>query len=503
MKNTVDEIILSFSKEELREFKYFLSRRNSHIYERHDLKVVDEIRSRKEVEQKNIAAYRKTKNRLKTQLEHFIQLENIKRSTASRVQNLVEVAIYMFRKSLYNHAWDYLIRAEKMAQEDEQYELLDSIYYIQILYSYNIAVPPPVGFSVTDLLVKRDANMAYTQTNNNANAAYALLIHEMRELFSKQLDADIDSLVETILEKYELSDKLHVDNLNIYCKTVNIVCRALREKRDYKSMKVYSINSYNLLRQKRLLEKVPIHFLMDLLDAIGVAALRSKDYKNTEKFQDLYTFYAKKFSKQIDDYSYYDFIPYVGDADLYLCTNRLAEARTKLMYIYKKYANYSDSVRIYFLLRINMLAMHFSSDDYKICIRLYQEIMGLNEKKILNERGFRLELILYTEIYGAIFYYENDDTDYAYHLVTKIKKKYATVLSRQGSKREKLFIRILEKILNTSSYLDSNSFISDCKEFLQLKEFIPGDYEYISLNAWLLSKWKAKKYYDCFLQLVN
>lgn len=502
MKNTVDEIIASFSKEELREFKYFISRRNNNIHEREDLKVIGMIRKKAPVAPANISAYRKTKNRLKTQLEHFIQLGNIKSNPASRIQNLVEVATYLFSKNLYNHAWDYLIKAERMAAEEEQYELLDSIYYIQILYSYNIAVPPPAGFSVANLLARRDENLAYTKINNNANAAYALLIFEMRELFSKQLDADIDSLVNTILERYELNDTLHKDNLNIYCKTVNIVCRALREKRDYENMKVYSINSYNQLKQKRLLEKVPANFLMDLLDAIAVAALRSKDYKNTEKFQDLYTFYARKFQHQIDDYSYYDFIPYVGDTDLYLCTNRLEEARKSMALINKKYAAYTASIRIYFLLRINLLAVYFPSKEYASCIKTFHEIMSQNEKKILNERGFRLELILYTEIYGVIFYYENDDPDHAHYMLTKIKKKYAEVLKRQGSKREKLFMRILEKIINDPSYLRSNQFISDHKEFIQLKQFIPGDYEYISFNAWLTSKATQRTYYECFLEIV-
>lgn len=503
MKNTVDEIICSFTREELREFKYFLNKGNNGLYEREDLKVIDMIRSQHPVMPANVQAYRKTKNRLKAKLEQFIALENIRRSTVSYIQNMVEVARFLFAKNLYNHAWDYLVKAEELAAREEEYELLNTIYYIQILYSYNIAVPPPKDFSVPQLLEKRDQNLSLTQTDNNANAAYALLIHEMRELFSHQFDADIDVLVNRILDRYALNNQLNYENLNIYCKIVNIVCRALREKRDYQQMKEYSINSYKLLKKKRLLEKVPINFLMDLLDAIGVAALRSKDYRNTEKYQELYTFYAKKFQQQIDDYSYYDFIPYIGDADLYLCTNRLDDARKVLLTVSKKYAGYTDSIRIYFLLRINLLAMHFACREYKTCIRLFQEIISQNEKKILNERGFRLELMLYTELYGAIFYYEHDDADHAYYMLGKIKKKYAEALNSKGAQREKVFIRIMEKMINDASYTRKQEFAAAHKEFVALKEFVPGDYEYISLNAWLTSKLKGQTYYEAFLEIVN
>src|SRR5205085_639914 len=127
--------------------------------------------------------------------EYFIELENIKTDAISRIQNLIEVAQYLFGKNLYDHAWNYLIKAEQMATRAEEYELLNYIYYKQILYSHNIAVPPPQEFSIPRLLEKRNDNLSFARTDGNANAAYALLMHEMREVFSRQLYADIDLLV--------------------------------------------------------------------------------------------------------------------------------------------------------------------------------------------------------------------------------------------------------------------------------------------------------------------
>ena len=502
MKNTVDAIISSFSKEEFREFKYFLLRRNTSQEVREDLKVLESIRLEHQTPPENIQAYRQTKNRLKTQLEYFIEMENIKRNPISHIQNMIEVARFLFARHLYDHAWDYLFKAEQMAARAEEYELLNHIYYMQILYSYNIAVPPPKAFSVPKLLEKRKQNLSYAHTDSNANAAYALLIHEMRELFSQKLSGYIDQLVNGILKDYDLNGVMD-DHIRIYCKIVIIVSRALREKRDYVSMKIYTIKTYKLLEEKNMLDKVPLEFMMDLLDAIGVAALRSKDYENTEKYQQLYTFYASKFRQQPQVYSYYDFILYIGDADLYMCTNRLPEAREELLKVYKKYATYKDSIRIYFLLRVNVLAMYFKCRDYTSCIKIFNEIMNQNEKKILNERGFRLELMLYTEIYGAIFHYENEDADHAYYLLGKIRKKYAGALRSGETERESMLIRIMEKMINNAGYLKSKKFAAEYKEFISLKEFVPGDYEYISLNAWLSSKYSGRPYYDCFLELVQ
>lgn len=502
MKNTVDVIIQSLTKEEFREFKYFLNRRNTNLDEREDIRVLNQIRAGAEVPSENVQAYRQTKNRIKAQLEYFVEFENIKRDPISQIQNYIEVAKFLFYKNLYNHAWDYLNRAEKLAEDMEEYSLLDHIYAIQISYTYNVAVPSPKGLPVPRLLEKRKNNLSLSKIDGNANAANALLIYEIRRLFSAHLSANIEQLVNKILVDYELND-LSKDKIRIYCKIVIIVCRGLRENRDYHNMKTYGINGYNFIKRKNMLNKIPLNYLMDLLDGICIAALRSKDYASYEKYQIIYGAEAQKQKAHPDEYSYYDFVPYVDAADLYLCTNKLKKARESLLVIYKKYYDYHDSIRIYFLLRANLLAMYFASREYAICIRLYHEIMNQDKKKILSEPGFRLDLIIYTELFGVIFYYEHDDADYAWYLLKGIKRKYSETLIKAESKREQLFIKVMEKMISDPSYRQNKAFISECKSMIRMKAFIPGDNEYISLNAWITSKITGRDYYECFLELVS
>lgn len=503
MKNSVDEIIKSFTRDELREFKYFVTRRNNVAEEREDVNVITAIRNGAEVPD-NVRAYRQTKNRIKKQLEHFLAIENIRFRDTSRIINMLEVASYLFRKNLYNHAWDYIVKAEQMAIEKEEYELLNYIYYIQISYTYNIAVPPsPKIMSVEKLLERRDKNLSYAKTDGNANAAYAYMVHEIRQQFSKKFDADIDQLVDEIYQRYDLKDVIYYDQMKIYCRTVNMVCRALREKREYVKLKSYAINSFLVIKRKKMVDKIPIESLMDLLDVICISALRSKDYINYEKYQIMYTEYARKMMRHPDEYSYYDFIPFIDAADLYLCTNRLEKARERLLTLYQKYQKYVAAPRIYFLLRVNLIAMHFAGNEYKKCIRMYQEIMSFNENRILSEPGFRLELMIFTDIYGAICYYENDDAEYATLILKKIRRKYAEALQQQQSERESMFIRMMEKIFNNPSYITSKRFKADYEKFRSLQEFIPGDNEYISMTAWLESKLTGESYYTCFLRIVN
>jgi hypothetical protein len=110
-------------------------------------------------------------------------------------------------------------------------------------------------------------------------------------------------------------------------------------------------------------------------------------------------------------------------------------------------------------------------------------------------------MMLLTEIYGIILYYENDDIEYAWYLLNKIKRKY-NLLLKQEAKREQFFIRLLGKMINDASYLKSKRFISDHQQFVQMKDYEAGNKEYISLNAWLTSRLTGKSYYECFLEIV-
>lgn len=502
MKHTVDEIILAFSKQELREFKYFLAKRNTGIQEREDLKLIEHIRSGKNTDIKNINAHHQTRKRLKRQLEQFALIENLRHDEESHLYAQIEMAKYLFRKNLHKQAWEYLINMERKAVQSEYYRLLDYNYDIQIAYSYNVVLSEPSISHVPDMLQKRNDNLPFAMADSNANAAYALLIYELKKQFAEQLTFDIDQLVDEVLSKFNLKDSLFDNDLRIYCKIVNLVCRALREKREYYSLKNYAIGIYKTLKRKRQLEKIAPEFLMDLLDAICVATLRSADYVNCEFFTGLYTQQAKKMLVHSDEYSYYDFIPMIGVNDLCLCTGKIAKAKEIMLNLQKKYARYKESARIYFLLRINLIAVHFSCNEYEKCIKLYNEIQTLHHRKILEEPGFRIELIFFTDIYGIIFHYEDGAHEYALYLLNKVKRKYAVLLRHPDSKREKLFLNILEKMLTSRSYPGSKKIMSDCEECVRIKRFTPGDFEYISMGAWLYAKITGMSYYNCFLGFV-
>jgi hypothetical protein len=499
MQNVVDKVISGFSAQELKKFKNFLQRNEG--FNRTDTKIVDEIRKGINDEKKSNAS-RQARKRLKIQLNKFALIENAQQDEISEINSLIEMAKYLFRKNLYEQAWHYLLTAEQMAIKLEEYELLNFIYYIQISYSSNMSIANVPVPSTLALLDKCEENLSLAITDIRANSAYAYLLNEISELFSKELYVDMDLLIDTVLKKYHLDDKIY-DSPKIYSKIVNLVCRALRTKQDYEKLKEYSMKSYHTMSTRNMFEKISREFRIELMRSICSSTIRTKEYDTCETFWGNYSAAVEEYgNNQHDKYLYYFFLLNITSSDLMMCTNRLAVAREKLLNLNTLYGDNKQPL-IHFMLRINLLAMHFKHQEYSTCIKIISIIMQQDQKKILKAIGMGLEIIFYTDIYTAIIHYDNDDKDYASHLLQRTKRKYADILNGPGSKREQIFIRILEKLINDPSYIGSKKFLADESKFSALKTYIPGDKEYISFNAWLASKRTNTPYYNCFLELVN
>jgi hypothetical protein len=498
--NIVDEIITNFSSYELREFKYFLQRRNNHIHERKDLQMIDRIRSGESAKDSSTNMLHQTRKRLKQQIELFVELENTRCDKVSKLLNIIEMATYLFRKNMYNRAWEYIQKAEQIAIEREEYQVLNFIYVMQMSYLSSTYASPAPSPSAKELLERRDLNVELSKMDMNAYAAYTSLTDQFKKMSSKDIHTNIDVVVNDTLKKYNLEDKVYTWP-RIYSKIVNVVCKGLTEKDDYVQLKKYALKSYQIMQKKKMIEHVHADFMMELLQSICQASLCTRDYKTCNKFLTSYQERIETFKSRKDKYPYHHFTYFIISSQVFTCNDELDKAKKTLALPDKRYINNKQFIKIYFLYRINLLAVNFKQHNLIECIKIFSDLTRLNEEKISNEIEIGLEMILMTEIYGVIIYYENDDIDYAWYLLNKIKRKYNQQF-KQDAKREQLFIKILGKIINDASYPKSKQFMSDYKQFSQLKEYVAGNKEYISLNAWLNARLTGRKYYDCFLDLV-
>jgi hypothetical protein len=500
MKDLIDDMIKNLTRDELREFRYFIQRRSSSQSPGEDLKLLEAIRRPGSDREALSNAHRQTRMRIKRSFEQFAGLEYQRANQRARIHNMIDVAHYLFNKNLYKHAWHYLFQAEKAALLQEESVLLNAIYTTQLSYSSAMYAFDRASVDVPELLAKWKVNGDVTNIEGRANAAFAELSYEIREHLSQELYFETGEVLSGILAKYGLNEQLY-SHPKIYARVVELVCVALREGKSYVRLKEYAVSSYETLVSRGMTNKIPPDSLMELIRSICAAMFRTKDYVNLVKYSTLFREYAEKFRLQDDKYSYYDFLANMYVIDLCICSDRLPEAREKMGLLYRKYGG-RTSTRLYTVLRTNLLNICFLSGDYAGCIRAINELLRVQNAGVFEMVG--MEVLLFTEIYRVLVYYEYDDeVDYTYHLLKTLKRRYAETLKQKASSRERLFISILEKILNRPSYVTGKRFVADCKRFIALKEYLPADREYISLNAWLNSRLTGRSYYECLLDLMK
>jgi hypothetical protein len=494
------KIILSLTRDELRELKYFIEGREKVHDEREDISLIERIRKGEAEVPLNANAYHQTRRRVKKQLELFIQHNNVSTDMGSQIRNEVEVAGFLFNKGLYDEAWFYLNKAEKAALATEEYALLGYIYDRQVYYAMDTWSLKEPSVVIPELLEKRALTSRLTQNESDANAAYLLVLSEVSELFDKNVYGDIDAITHSILHKYNLQNQIY-DNPKTYVKVVNIICRALREKKDYRSLRQYAFNSYNVIKTKNMLKKTPDDFLMDLLRSVFISCIRTKDYKAAVKHLEVYKYHKERFGSQHNKYVFFDFRYKVMFFNLSVATNNFREGANVLSSLFKNNTLENSSIVIRFIGRRNLFFMSYIDGDYEACLKIHSDLLQHWGKNVLKAEGTGLEALMFAEISAAMVHYETGDEEYALYLLSRVRRKYFNSAAKKSTlHREVKFVQIFEKLIKDELYKTSKNFKEDVKQFVMLKEYIPGDKEDVSLNAWLNSKLTGREYYECHIE---
>src|SRR5690606_21516520 len=132
--------IETFSADDIREFAYFIQRQKKKkvrkdyelfklLLHQKNLKP-QEIISRLYPSAENTVAYYALRKRLMQQLTDYIVLKRMGEdpTAGSTVMGLLSLAQYLLNSGADKLAWNTLRKAEKIAQQNEQFNLLNSVY---------------------------------------------------------------------------------------------------------------------------------------------------------------------------------------------------------------------------------------------------------------------------------------------------------------------------------------------------------------------------------------
>jgi len=258
--NTLNRLIESMNKEEIRHLKLFLNRTNAKG-ERKDVNLFDYVRkSGEDYHEQRILnklygkpdknAFYRLKNRLIEDIGKSLSLQYFSHSDGNLVLHYVNLSRHFQMRHQYDLAFHFLRKAEKRASASMNYELLDLIYADFIRLSIDsLAVNPE------DYIKKRKSIGAKLSRVRQIDDVLAAVIYRIRTSanYSPE-DTSILDLLQSTVDDFT-NDPQIKESPVLRMKIYQAVSRLLLQQRNYEALEDYLQTTWKEFTDEGLFNK--------------------------------------------------------------------------------------------------------------------------------------------------------------------------------------------------------------------------------------------------------
>jgi len=472
MTSRLETVIDSLSKEEVRFFKLFLNRTVS--ASRKDVNLFDFLRKRKGdyktkdlLKKLNTSAgnYYTLKNRLYHELDNSMVWQHIWKDQQSKSFSFVLLSRVYKNKGELELSFNYLKKAEKEAIDSDLYEILSIIYSEVLQLSHEL-----ISIDVDYYIEQKRKNI---KTLSEIDEIDLLLTKIMYDVKTKQNFSNSNiSIVQLLKSKY---NKISRDNnllksSRFRIKLFNMYSRLLLQKRDYKSLEIFVIKSYDEFEIDKLFDRYNHNDKLTMLTYIANCLFKTNKYNQSLR-------YAEILLKNMCEYDSFLYDKYLFFYYNILVQNYSITDKDKALdyldkasknEVIKKIPAYNSFIYL------NRSLIYYDQDDFK---RSKQNISRLimQEDFLLLDKSFQLKIF----ITSAIIIY-NVSKEHTKEKINEIKNNYNTLLKTESHYRDRMFLELITKKLNSGDFeKDKDVFLSNITDE-ESKEL-----DIIGYNSWV------------------
>lgn len=496
----LQELINTLSEDDKREFRIFINRQKSKK-QRKDLdlfELINQQASPEAIQQKlyktpNKVAYHTLRKRLLKHLTDFIVLKQIDHDTTatSSIAGLVSLATYLFKHQSDDFGWRILKKAEKIALENEHYELLNNIYHLQIDASESEFAP-----DINDIYKKWKDNKALVDENEKANIAYNFIKKELNEIKMTGQDKDLEELINKLLKKYGL-DNLVFQRPHILYKVLDLTRRVMLSKKDFYSLEPYIIKTYEQLTSNHGFSKRDHYYKINILYMISHILYRNRKFEVSN-------LYLKQMSDAMAEYNnsyfqqfYPKFIMLQAANFTYLNQNlKSIEHLTTIPEKELKKMSSENQLHI----KMNLIVFYGFEKMYKEANRSLQTF---NHSDNWLEKKMGIEWVLKKNLVEIMLQYELGNVDIVMNRIRAFELSYSKLFTHPLYSRVSLFIKTIKTIMDTPNIMQNKVFIEQVKDTLVRQDSEQEDLQAMAFYAWLKAKMTNQEYYHVLLDIVN
>jgi len=487
------QIVKNLKKEEIRNFKIFTNR----FQRQEDIKIAtlfDLIKSDKYQDDDKLLvpilfpdekgtnnAFYRLKNRLKTELEK--SLLNLHHNLDEKIEtiNFITLSSIFSYKAQYELSLHYLKKAEKTADQNEFYDLLDLIYsqIIELSYSFNEINP-------VEYIEKRKENSKKNVVLMEASNAIASVSYKLRKSNIGKTE-DIDQTLQQTLKELNIASEIYkIPNVKFrihFC-----IRNILFQNKDFERLEKYMIEALNEFESENLFTKSTHTHKLTMITWIINSLMINKKWNYAIKYTELLLEELNKYNRLYYDnfiWAYYQSL-----VTSYMSSDHLPEAMVLLEEIidlpprkgvnFYEYAIY-DNLSLCYYYQKNM------SEAIKTLSKLFLKDIY---SKLPIEYQFSISIL------EIVLHYENSNLDYVTYRIGEMKRQFRSLLKGDNYKDEKAFIKLLTNICNKPDPMHDKALIAQMNTFVKIAApFQIGSGKHIDCGIWVQSKLDKQPYY--------
>jgi hypothetical protein len=388
----------------------------------------------------------------------------------------------------YDVAYKILDKAEKLADENSLFPILNEIYHTKIQYA-----PYYTKIELKDLINKQQENQKKHQLEDQLNIVYAKLTSLLNAISYKGEVIDFESELQIILNAHniELQDSLSFKSLYQILAIANISALITTK---YYQIESFVLNSYSILKQKKETEK-QLFYQIQIVYLIANTLFRNKRFEKSlnyiQEMQEL------MFLKKGIYYKDFTLKKTLIEA-LNLNYNNQQQKAIDLVEIAisKKHRDIEGLLDLH----LSLLMFYFQKEDFTLAKSVLSKFYHTDQWYI-DKAG--IDWVIKKNVAEILLYIEIKEEDLLYSRLKSFRRRYKKYLTEIKQTRILTFLNFAEQYYKNPEGFSTDITRNKIENAFTWTTVYKEDIFVMSSYAWLKCKLDKSKLYPTTLKLIK
>ncbi|QKJ30348.1 hypothetical protein HQ865_11455 [Mucilaginibacter mali] len=491
----LSELINLLNNNDKKLFRQFLQRKNKRddvknlllldLIETDDIDNINKLYGTK----KNNDAYHALRKRLQDSLLLFLSQKTFEsdHSDTYDALRLLVVGRFLLENDVFKIAFKCLHKAERLAEDMEQFNLLNELLLLKIQYAHL-----PGSEDLEPLTARFLQNQGHMEREAKLNLAYAFLRQEIQEIHRDGKIVNLTALIITTIRKYRISAQDLMTYKSIY-QILFIANEYAAIQQNYALIERYINRTNQFIQNQPYKTRSYLFYHISILYYLANFHLRRKDFAESvgylRKMMDLMLTdnrYHALFYLRYQLLSALDLF-FTGFADDAIALLQVSLSRTK----HVSRPEDIDDIRICLAM---FLALGNNRESLKYQALLtrtdawYEKKMGM----LWTIRKSLMEILVQAQ-FGNI--------ELAMSRLNSFRRRYKKYLLKTSEERVLTFLKLVEKYLLKPDVIFEETYKTAVLNLANKAE--NDDIFSLSFIAWLIARWERKTPYKVVLILIH